>query len=99
MVKSLGHQTSVSWGRVDGEWIYRVNVSEGDSALHNLVVTQELSQVMLLPHDVEELDSQPIGEMVNGIFSMIVKVSLLLLFISSKYWPRSPSTYVLCFSM
>lgn len=51
--------------------------------LHNSVVALELSRVMLQPRDVEELDSQAINEMVNRIFSIVIKVSPPLFYFSS----------------
>lgn len=57
LVKSPSHQISVSWRRVDGGWIYRVHVGEGDLMLHNLAISRGLFQVMLLSRDFEELDS------------------------------------------
>lgn len=82
--KSPGLQTSMPRGRVDDGWIYWVCTGEGDSILHNPAVTREMSRVMLHPLDMEELDSQPSSEMINGIFLMVVKVSLPLFSFSSS---------------
>lgn len=59
------------------QWMgYRVHINE-DSALHDPLVARELTKLMMLPWDIEELKSQTMGKVMNGIFPIIVKVSLL----------------------
>lgn len=71
--------------RVDGEWIYWVHTSKGDSMLHNSMVAQELSWVMMYPRDKEELDSKTISKMVKGTFLKVIKASNILLRFFFKY--------------
>lgn len=79
-LKPSRHQTSISRSKVDGGWIYQIHIDESDSALHNLVVTRELSRVMLHPQDMKELGSQTMSEMVSETFLTIIKVCLISFF-------------------
>lgn len=44
--------------------VHWVQISE-DSALHNPLVAQEFSKMMMLPRDEEELESQTMSEVVD----------------------------------
>lgn len=69
------HHTSISRTRIDDGWVHQVQIGKEDSGLHNPLVTQELSKMMIYPRDEEELKSETMGEVLDKSLLTIIKVS------------------------
>lgn len=47
-----------------------------DSAVHDVIVTRELSKLMLLPQDVKEQKGHSLNDVIASIYPGIVRVSI-----------------------